>query len=262
LARTESMATSRILEELRAGDRQATDRLLSAVYDELRSSPREDGHERPGQTLQATALVLRRICGSWAGNRVLGEQRALFAAAAEAMRRILWKRHGERPAETRRCVPQVRARRSDVIVMPDSTDLVALDEAWRRSPAWTGKSRSCETPLFAGLTVEQQDVSWRVTGHGRSLLDVRPNLLYNEIRGGREHSRIRHVVRRLRLGAHCRGMDRGGGHSCRRRIADCDCRFLSALRLIAIGNRPSTIRGRSSDMRVKVATTRPEILGG
>ena len=82
---------TQILNAIRDGDPQAIEGLLPIVYDELRSlAAQKLRHEPPGQTLQATALVHEaylRLVGtagqSW-------ENRAhFFAAAAEAMRRIL-----------------------------------------------------------------------------------------------------------------------------------------------------------------------------
>ena len=83
---------TKILDALQNGDSQASERLLPLVYDELRRlAAAKLGHERPGQTLQATALVheayMRLIQGadqqSWNGRA------HFFGAAAEAMRRIL-----------------------------------------------------------------------------------------------------------------------------------------------------------------------------
>jgi len=82
---------TRILEAIQGGDLKATDELLPIVYNELRRlAAQKLSHERPGQTLQATALVHEAYI------RLVGEQDAewenrghFFAAAAEAMRRIL-----------------------------------------------------------------------------------------------------------------------------------------------------------------------------
>jgi len=82
---------TRILNAIERGDANATDELLPLVYEELRFlAAQKLSHEAPGQTLQATALVHEaylRLVGnepqSWDG------QRHFFAAAAEAMRRIL-----------------------------------------------------------------------------------------------------------------------------------------------------------------------------
>ncbi len=82
---------TRILEEVTKGDRHATDRLLSAVYDELRRlAAVKLSRERPGQTLQATALV-HETCLRLLGTETMHWENSVyfFAAAAEAMRRIL-----------------------------------------------------------------------------------------------------------------------------------------------------------------------------
>src|SRR5215471_16432593 len=81
-----------ILSAIEQGDPSAAEQLLPLVYDELRKlAAQRLAHEKPGQTLQPTALVheayLRLVGGdldhSWAGRG------HFFAAAAEAMRRIL-----------------------------------------------------------------------------------------------------------------------------------------------------------------------------
>jgi RNA polymerase sigma factor (TIGR02999 family) len=84
---------TRILADLEAGDPRAAEELLPLVYDELRRlAAARMAQEQPGHTLQPTALVHEawlRLAGenhSWAGRR------HFFAAAAEAMRRILIER--------------------------------------------------------------------------------------------------------------------------------------------------------------------------
>ncbi len=83
---------TKILSAIERGDPKAGDQLLPLVYDELRRlAARRLAHERPGQTLQPTALVHEaylRLVGS--GEPLRWEGRGhFFAAAAEAMRRIL-----------------------------------------------------------------------------------------------------------------------------------------------------------------------------
>src|SRR6516165_4200628 len=86
---------TQILSAIESGDPQATDQLLPLVYDELRAlAAQKMAQEAPGQTLQATALVHEAYL------RLVDQQRAqhwnsrghFFAAAAEAMRRILVER--------------------------------------------------------------------------------------------------------------------------------------------------------------------------
>src|SRR5262245_39107142 len=92
---------TRILSAIEQGDPHAADQLLPLVYDELRQlASQRLAHEQPGQTLQATALVHEAYL------RLVDAERAqhwnsrghFFAAAAEAMRRILINRARDRGA--------------------------------------------------------------------------------------------------------------------------------------------------------------------
>jgi RNA polymerase sigma factor (TIGR02999 family) len=82
---------TRILSAIEHGDPQATEQLLPLVYDELRKlAAQKPAQEKPGQTLQVTALVHKaylRLVGSQDPGR--NSRGHFFAAAAEAMRRIL-----------------------------------------------------------------------------------------------------------------------------------------------------------------------------
>ena len=74
---------TRILEDVRRGDRDATNRLLTAVYDELRRlAARKLAQERPGQTLQATALVHEAYLRLLGNDAARWENGAHFFAAA------------------------------------------------------------------------------------------------------------------------------------------------------------------------------------
>jgi RNA polymerase sigma factor (TIGR02999 family) len=92
---------TRILSAIEEGDSKAVDRLLPLVYDELRRlAAQKMAREAPGQTLQATALVHEayvRLVGPEKGRHWEG-RRHFFAAAAEAMRRILVERARHRGA--------------------------------------------------------------------------------------------------------------------------------------------------------------------
>ena len=90
---------TRILSAIEQGDPHAADQLLPLVYDELRRlAVQRLAQEKPGQTLQATALVHEaylRLVGSEADRR-WDSRGHFFAAAAEAMRRILVDKPGAR----------------------------------------------------------------------------------------------------------------------------------------------------------------------
>src|SRR3954454_3064052 len=86
---------TRILSAIEQGDPSAAGQLLPLVYDELRLlAAHRLAHERPGQTLQATALVHEADLGGGGAERVQhwAARRHFFAAVAEAMRRILLDR--------------------------------------------------------------------------------------------------------------------------------------------------------------------------
>ena len=92
---------TRLLEAAHAGDRQAAADLLPVVYNELRSlAAQRLAQEKPGQTLDATALVHEayiRLVGP-GGGRAFASRAHFFATAAEAMRRILVDRARARQA--------------------------------------------------------------------------------------------------------------------------------------------------------------------
>src|SRR5262245_26343205 len=85
---------TRILSEIASGDSAESEKLLPLVYDELRKlAAARLAQEKPGQTLQATALVheayIRLVGNDCGGSKDWNSRGHFFAAAAEAMRRIL-----------------------------------------------------------------------------------------------------------------------------------------------------------------------------
>ena len=126
---------TRLINAIGEGDPQASAELLPLVYDELRRLAAERmAHERPGQTLQATALVHEaylRLVGS--DNSPQWDNRwHFFAAAAEAMRRIVLnaardKKRLKRGGNFRR----IDLDQVDLASDTTDLDLVALDEALR-----------------------------------------------------------------------------------------------------------------------------------
>jgi RNA polymerase sigma factor (TIGR02999 family) len=126
-----------ILESARQGDPTAGDELLVRVYDELRGlAARKLAREKPGQTLNATALVheayLRLLpANPAAGGKPDWQNRGhFFGAAAEAMRRILIERARKRAA-IKHGGGAVRVTFDEAVVQaPDECDqLLAIDEA-------------------------------------------------------------------------------------------------------------------------------------
>ena len=125
---------TRILTAIGEGDPHASEELLPLVYDELRRlAAQKLAQEKPGQTLQATALVHEaylRLVGSGAGDPHWDGRGHFFAAAAEAMRRILVESaRRKQQAKHGGGREQFELREGDLTLDPPSEDLLALDEA-------------------------------------------------------------------------------------------------------------------------------------
>jgi RNA polymerase sigma factor (TIGR02999 family) len=154
------IAVTQVLAAVERGDAHAAEQLLPLVYDELRKlATARLAAEKPGQTLQATALVheayLRLVCGDqpqdWAGRG------HFFAAAAEAMRRILVDQ--ARRKQSRKHGGGRRREEVDAgaVVAPEpDLDLLALDAALHRLAEHDPlKAKLVELRYFAGLTGDQ-----------------------------------------------------------------------------------------------------------
>jgi RNA polymerase sigma factor (TIGR02999 family) len=148
---------TRILAAVEAGDPKAAADLLPLIYDELRQlAAARLAAERPGQTLQPTALVHEAYL------RLIGDQRFdgrghFFAAAAEAMRRILVEA-ARRKGRAKRGGDHQRVDLGDyeVTVGSPAEDILAVDEALTRLAAEDPEAaRVVQLHFFAGLSVEQ-----------------------------------------------------------------------------------------------------------
>ena len=152
---------TRILSDIEQGDPAAAERLLPLVYDELRKlAAQRLAHEKPGQTLQATALVHEAYL------RLVGEEEEqhwdsrghFFAAAAESMRRILVDnarrkgRHKRGGALTRRDLDA-----AEQVAAPEiREDLLALDEALTRLASVDPQAAQLvQLRYFAGLPIPE-----------------------------------------------------------------------------------------------------------
>ena len=152
---------TRILDAIDSGDQQATSELLPLVYDELRRlAMRKMSQEKAGLTLQATALVheaYMRLTGSEDRQQWDGRGH-FFAAAAEAMRRILIESARRRNTE-KRGGDLVRCDLNDdhaVLNDADTTTLLSLDDALTKlaveDPAL---AKLVELRYFTGLTIDE-----------------------------------------------------------------------------------------------------------
>ncbi len=127
---------TRILSAIEQGDQHAAEQLLPLIYDELRKlAARRLSQEKPGQTLQATALVHEaylRVVGV-ENQQQWDSRRHFFAAAAEAMRRILidQARHKQstKGGGTRKRVPLEELAPCQAPEGEPVEDLLALDQA-------------------------------------------------------------------------------------------------------------------------------------
>ena len=150
---------TRILAAIEQGDVKAVDELFPLVYQELRQlAAQRFSKELPGQTLQATALVHEaylRLVGS--ENQNWSSRTHFFAAAAEAMRRILID-NARRKQRLKRGGGRKRVTLDDAeftIEVP-SDDIIALDEALKKLTAEDPvKADLVKLRYFAGLTLEQ-----------------------------------------------------------------------------------------------------------
>lgn len=149
-----------ILKSIDAGEPEAAERLLPLVYDELRRLAHSRlAREKPGQTLDATALVHEaylRLVGS--GDEQDWNSRGhFFAAAAEAMRRILVER-ARRRATKKHGGDRVRQpfNAAEIVAREAPAELVALDEALDRLAGQDPQAAELvKLRYFAGLTIPQ-----------------------------------------------------------------------------------------------------------
>jgi RNA polymerase sigma factor (TIGR02999 family) len=151
---------TRILSALEQGDPQAAQQLLPLVYDELRKlAAQRLAQEKPGQTLQATALVheayIRLVDPDAA--RPWNSRGHFFAAAAEAMRRILVDRARSKRAERhgggRR---RVEMEIAELAGPHDDAKLLALDEALTRlEQQHPSRAQLVKLRYFAGLPIRE-----------------------------------------------------------------------------------------------------------
>lgn len=160
---------TRILNAIERGDARATDELLPLVYEELRLlAAQKLSHEPPGQTLQATALVheayLRLVGDTPQGWDGRGH---FFAAAAEAMRRILVE-NARRKRTLKRGADQQRVDLGEWVLSDQSAEtldeILALDEALEKLERKDKlKADLVKLRFYAGLTIEQSAKSLRIS---------------------------------------------------------------------------------------------------
>ena len=154
-----------ILARISSGEPHAADQLLPLVYEELRRlAATKMKNEKPGHTLQATALVheaYARLIGDGDADKEWNNRGHFFSAAAEAMRRILVEKARAKKSE-RRGGGQVRMKYDEAVTYADSIDteeadrILAVHEALTKlelvSPQ---RAQLVKLRFFSGMTLEE-----------------------------------------------------------------------------------------------------------
>ena len=151
---------TKILSAIERGDENAADKLLPLVYQELRNlAAARLSKEKPGQTLQPTVLVHEAYVRlvdvdqpqQWNGRG------HFFAAAAEAMRRILVERARRKSSQKHGGhLRRVELDPAAAAIENPVEDLLALDEALTRfEQQWPDKAKLVKLRYFAGLTISE-----------------------------------------------------------------------------------------------------------
>jgi len=152
---------TRILSQIESGDPSAAEQLLPLVYAELRKlAAVKLAQEKPGQTLQATALVhdaYLRLVGPSDREQSWNSRGHFFGAAAEAMRRILLNRARDKD-RLKRGGQRLKFDLEQVELAVDATheDLLALDESMGQLAAESSECANVvKLRFFAGLSIDE-----------------------------------------------------------------------------------------------------------
>ena len=155
---TSPAEVTRLLEAVNEGAIDAHERLIPVVYGELRSlASRYMSMERPGHTLQPTALVHEAFMKLVDQRRVQWTGRAhFFGIAAQAMRRILVDYARRRKAERRGGGRDLTLLDDQADTLADPLNLLSLDEALTELAAMDERAaKTVELRFFGGLSVEE-----------------------------------------------------------------------------------------------------------
>jgi len=175
---------TRVLSTLEQGDSLESERLLPLVYDELRKlATSRLKQEKPGQTLQATALVHEaylRLVGPDESQR-WANRAHFFAAAAEAMRRILVEEARRKQSQKRGGAFDRQDLEEAQLAAPTGVDVLELDDALDRLAARDQEAaRLVKLRFFAGMTMQEaaqalglsERTAERVWTYARSFLRI------------------------------------------------------------------------------------------
>jgi len=148
-----------LLKRLRNGDREAESELLPIVYKHLHSlAQKQFRNERPGHTLQPTALVSELYIRLIRDTSIDWQSRGhFFAIAAQTIRRILVD-HARSVNAQRRPNPQKRITVDDVMLYSDdhTQEILMIDDALTKLAEWDARqAKVVELRFFAGLSIEE-----------------------------------------------------------------------------------------------------------
>src|ERR1700730_5279146 len=150
---------SKILSDRDGGDREALDKLMPLVYEELRSlAHRYMVHERGGHTLQTTALVNEVYLKFANRDGLRAQNRAHFLALAARQMRCILVAHACGQAQEKHGGDAQKLQHWEAVIVSNdrSAEMLALDEALNGLARFDErKSRVAELRFFAGLTVEE-----------------------------------------------------------------------------------------------------------
>jgi RNA polymerase sigma factor, TIGR02999 family len=187
---------TRILHEWKDGNREALDRLIPIVYDELRTlASRQLAHEWRHDRLQTTTVVNEAYVKLFGQREVDWQNRGhFFAIAAQLMRRILVD-HARRELRQKHGGGVVHVELNDAVSKPtepslDALDALALDDALRKLEALDpDQGRIVELRFFGGLTVEETAAALGISAATvKREWAIAKGWLYRELTGVRKDS--------------------------------------------------------------------------
>lgn len=156
---TASHSVSQLLEQWNSGDRDALDKLLPLIYEELRMMARRHmGQQNPGHTLQTTALIHEAYLRMVKQKEKRFENRAhFFGVAAQAMRHILVDYARARHTAKRGGITRpISLEEAALVTQERAAELVAFDDALKELATLSSRqSRVVELRYFGGLSVDE-----------------------------------------------------------------------------------------------------------
>ena len=168
-------AVTRLLHDLNVGDKQALDKLMPIVYDQLRSlASRCLRSERPDHTLRATALVHEVYLKLIHADLAWQDRRHFYAVAAKVMRNILVD-HAKSQKRVKRGGGAVKIPLDEAVMVGAdlSPDVIEVDDALERLAALDQRKASLiELLFFGGLTYEE----------AANVLEISPATVHRELR--------------------------------------------------------------------------------